>query len=256
MQPVGRSFNIIWSIFKHELRLFFVSPIAYLVGAGWFFFAALFFTLGMWSLHNPGFGSAPPSPSMVGTLHSMMFLTLFFAPALTMRLVAEEIHAGTHELLLTSPVRDWEIIVAKWLAAWAVATIFILFMLIFPLILLWRGNPDPGLMAAGYIGFWLWAGAAIAIGILSSSLTQYQLVALMIGEGIALLLYLGDVVAQIAMGLGIFSEVFSHLSVRSHYLSMIGRGLIDLTDVVYFLGLTAISLFLATQILSMRRWRS
>lgn len=255
MSPIGRSLHNLWTIFKHEFSLYFISPIIYFVGAVWLGFAGLFF---MNSLLQ--FNSGYYEPSMSGTLYPMSFLMMFFAPAFTMRLLAEEVHSGTHELLFTAPIRDWEVVVGKWLGVWSVITILILITLLFPALLLWRGSPDPGLIASGYLGFWLWCGAILAIGVLTSSLTQYQLVALLVGEGIGLLLFLMNIVTGLLGGLisgSFWSDVLGQLTLTTHLQStMLSRGLVDPVDVVYFLGMMAISLFLATQILSARRWRA
>jgi ABC-2 type transport system permease protein len=186
----------------------------------------------------------------------MAFLVMFLAPALTMRLVSDEVRSGTHELLLTAPVRDWEIIVGKWLGAWGAFTVFILLTLPYAFILTWRGTPDQGLMITGYLGYWLWAGTVLAVGVLASALTQYQLVAFMIGEGVALLLFLADRISQLITQPTI-GEALSQLTITEHYhRTMLDSGLIDPVDLAYFIGLIAICLFLATQVLSTRRWRA
>jgi ABC-2 type transport system permease protein len=253
-----RSLHTLWSIFKHEFVLYWISPVAYLVGGAWLLMSGFFFSLSLASINQPAgpFGGGGLEPSMIYTLSPMAFLLMFLAPALTMRLVADEVRSGTHELLMTSPVRDWEIIVAKWLGVWAVFTVFILLTLPLAFLLLSRGTPDRGLMAAGYIGYWLWAGAVLAVGVLTSSISQYQLVAFMIGEGIALLLFLADQATAFFPGTTM-SEVLGELTLTNHYQrSMLFQGIIKPIDVAYFVGLIAICLFLATQILSMRRWRA
>jgi ABC-2 type transport system permease protein len=139
VSEVGRSLQTLWVIFKHEFSLFFISPIVYFIGAGWLFFAGLFFTFAM-NDYNSGYAE----PGMASVLGSLAFLLIFIAPAITMRMISEEIRTGTHELLFTAPVRDWEIVVGKWLGAWGVLTIFILLTVPYPLILVWRGTPDIG----------------------------------------------------------------------------------------------------------------
>jgi ABC-2 type transport system permease protein len=248
MQGVGRSLRTLWLIFRHELELYFGSPIVYLIGAVWLFLAGGFFALSLAPI-NEGFAE----PSMLGMFSPMVFLMIFIAPALTMRLVSEEIRTGTHELLFTAPVRDWEIIVAKWLAVWAVYTVFVLLTAAMPAILLLRGNPDPGLILTGYLGLWLMGAATLAIGVLASTLTQYQLVAFMITLGTLIVLWLAQVLTRVITTPAL-TEVLQEVSLTSHFDSMISRALIDPVDVAYFIGLVAISLFLATQVLSVRRW--
>src|SRR5215212_7457826 len=129
MEGISRSLHTLWTIFKQEFSLYWISPIAYIVGAIWLFFSGVFFSYYLSQLNQSSgfsfFGSMSPNEALTGTLSPMAFLLMFLAPALTMRLVSEEIRSGTHELLLTSPIRDWEIIVGKWLGAWGVFTVFI-----------------------------------------------------------------------------------------------------------------------------------
>jgi ABC-2 type transport system permease protein len=180
---------------------------------------------------------------------------IFIGPALTMRLVAEELRAGTHEMLFTAPVRDWEIIVGKWLSVWAVFSVFVLLTAPLPLILVWRGNPDPGLIASGYLGLWLLGGAVLATGVFASTLTQYQPVSFMVGLGILIFLWVSQAVTQ-AFTSPVISQVLTELSMTSHYRTLVQRAVIDPVDVAYFIGLAAIFLFLATQSLSTRRWNA
>ncbi|GAB4472451.1 MAG: ABC transporter permease [Anaerolineae bacterium] len=248
MTRVARSFRSMWVIFKHEFSLFFMSPIVYLIGAVWLFFAGGFFAVTLSGLNQ--FGG---EPTMVGVLSPIVFLMIFIAPALTMRLLAEEVRTGTHELLFTAPLRDWEIVVGKWLAAWAVFTIFMLITLIYPAILLMRGNPEVGLIISGYLGLWLMAGATLAIGVFASALTQYQLVSFMIAMGIMLFLWLAQLGGRLVNSPAFAADFFSELSFITHYQSLVQRALIDPVDLAYFIGLIILFLFLATQVLSTRR---
>jgi ABC-2 type transport system permease protein len=250
----------LWTVFKREFALYFISPIFYLVGGVYLLFAGLFFTASLVSF-NQGFDE----PTMNGVLQPMLFLTMFFASAITMRAMAEENRQGTIELLLTAPVRDWEIIVGKFLAAWAVVSVLIVIMLIYPFILAARGNPDQGVMMSGYLGLWLLSGMMLGVGILASSLTQYQLLAFFISL-FALLMqwlawFLADLVEQLfasvrATGVtvaSIVSQVLDNLTIPEHYSRML-TGLINWSDIAYFVGLIALCLFLAAQRLQMRRW--
>jgi len=257
MQAVGRSFQNLWLIASHEFQIYFLSPIVYIIGGIWLFFAGFFFDLSLGQftgLVGTG-GGGGTVPTMYGTLSPMAFLMMFFAPAFTMRLISDELRAGTHELLFTSPVRDWEIVLGKWLGAWAVMTILTIIMLLFPLVLFLGGNPDPGPIIAGYIGLWLWTGAALAVGVFASSTTQHQLVAYIEGFFILLFLWLAYLPSQIVTN-PFITDILNQLTVTNHYHdTMLQRGIIDPVDVTYFLGVMAISLFIGTQILSTRRWR-
>lgn len=248
MQSIGRSLRAVWIILKHDFNLYFQSPIVYLIGAVWLFLAGGFFSFSL-SYINQGF----MEPSMQSMFDPMIFLMIFIAPALTMRLVSEELRAGTHELLFTAPVRDWEIIVGKWLAVWAVFTIFMLLTAPMPFILVARGNPDQGLILTGYLGLWLMGGATLAIGVLASALTQYQLIAFMISLGTFVFLWVAQAVTQL-INSELLVDVFTEISFIPHYQNLIDRAVIDPVDITYFVGLIAVALFLATQMLSTRRW--
>lgn len=250
MKDNPRPFHGLAVVMKQEISLYFSSPLVYLIGAVWFFFAGGFFSLSLYNINM--FGG---DLSLVGMLSILVYLMIFIGPALTMRLLSEEYRSGTQELLFTAPVRDWEIIGGKWLASYAVFTLFMLISFIYPLILIIRGNPDINLFATGYLGLWLMAGAVLAIGIFASSLSQYQLVSFMIGFGMLLFLWLAELGAGLVNNPAV-KEVFTQLSLVAHYESLITRALIDPIDLAYFLWLIILSLFLSTQALSTRRWNA
>lgn len=241
----------LWTVFKREVSYYFISPIIYLVGGALLFFAGIFFTSSL-SYFNQGY----VEPSMLGTLWPTAFLMMFIAPALTMRLVAGETRQGTLELLLTAPVRDWEVILGKFLASWLIVSLLLDLTLPFAFLLAWRGNPDQGLIISAYIGLWLLSGAMIAIGVLASSLTQHQILAFIIALAVILFLWLADI-ANSFVSSDFVIEALNHLTITQHYHRwMLQRGIINATDVAYFLGLIIGALFLATQVLGTRRWRA
>jgi ABC-2 type transport system permease protein len=248
MQAVGRSLRSVWIIYKQELNLYFLSPLVYLVGAVWLFLSGGFFSLLLVGI-NQGY-SAPDVGPMLSTMY---FLMIFVAPALTMRVISEEIRTGTHELLFTAPVRDWEIIVAKWLAVWTVFTVYVVIMIIYPFILKTHGTIEMGTVYTGYLGLWLLGGATLALGVFASSLSQYQLVAFLITMGALIFLWLTNSINQLINNTTI-ADVMSELSITSHFNNLISRALIDPVDLAYFIGLIVIFLFLATQALNTRRW--
>jgi ABC-2 type transport system permease protein len=227
---------------------------AYLALGGWFFVLSL-------GQFNTGFGD----PNLQATLATMAFLMLFIAPLLTMRLMAEEVRQGTLELLLTRPVRDWHVIVGKFLAAWGLMTLLILITTLYAFILVWRGNPDQRVMMSGYLGLWLLSGGMIAVGVLMSSVTQYQLVAGVLTLGALLALWLSNIATSLidAFATGtagtfrtVATDVLNNLTIREHFYPSLLRGILNATDIAYFVFLIALSLFLATRVLETRRWRS
>ena len=237
-----------------EIQIYFSSPVAYIVALIFMALSGAFF---LCDLGNPF-----PEASLSNFFQSgcfgetpvggATFLLVFLAPVLTMRLLSEEQKLGTIELLLTSPVRDWEVILGKYLASF----VFLLFMLTltsyYVILLVVFATPDPGPIYSGYLGLVLYGMAALAVGILTSTLTSNQIVAAVVGIGILAVLYftssIGDVVT------GNWATVFSQLGFTSHFKDF-ERGIIDSTNVVYFLTVTALFLFLSIRALESRRWR-
>jgi ABC-2 type transport system permease protein len=260
-----KSFQTLWAITRREFALYFVSPIFYLVGGALLFISGLFFwgTLGQLQ-QSIGLGA---EPSLRPTLGTIGFLMLFIAPLLTMRVVAEESRQGTLELLLTRPVRDWQVIVGKFLAAWGVVTVLLLLTTVYAFILNWgTSNPDQRVIMSGYLGLWLLSGAMLAIGVFMSSLTKYQLVAGMLGLVTLILLWVIDFFSQQLDSLFIggqsgsistfIVDAATNLSLVEHFRPSFLRGSLEILDIVYFVFLGALSLFLATRVLEARRWRA
>ena len=169
-----------------------------------------------------------------------------------MRLLAEEQKLGTIELLLTSPVRDWEVIVGKYLSSMVFLLAMIGFTLYYPLLLWIFGSPDSGPIYSGYLGLVLYSAAALSIGILTSTLTSNQIIAFVVAAGILLLMYFANT------GTGgvesIWANLVTEIGMRSHF-NDFERGVIDTKHIVYFLSVTAFFLFLAIRALEFRRWR-
>jgi len=239
----------VWAIARRELGTYFVSPIAYLVGAaflvmmGFFFYTDVVFTV-----------LSRSEPTMRYVFGVMTTILLFVAPVLTMRLLAEEQRLGTLELLLTAPVRDWEVVLGKYLAALIFYLGLLMVTAAYPLLLFWmQGNPDVGPILSGYLGMALFGAALLSIGLFSSSLSQNQVVAAVVGIGVVILLAVASLPAD-----GItdptLQQILNHLDLRNHLLNF-RRGLIDTVDIVYYLSVTAVFLFLTVQILNSRRWR-
>jgi ABC-2 type transport system permease protein len=229
-------------IFQRELRSYFNSPIAYvviivfLVIIGWFFSSNLF-------LMNVA------SMRIIFELVPIVFL--FFAPAITMKLLAEEMKSGTLELLTTKPVRDGEIILGKFLAAWVLLVAALLPTLLYVLTLAALGPLDPGPVLTGYLGLLLMGSVYIAIGLFASSVTENQIIAFILSFLIVLTLFLFDkILIYVPEGL---TSILEFLAIDSHF-SNIARGVIDTRDIIYFVSLLAFSLLMATVSLQRRKW--
>lgn len=252
------SLRNLWVIFKHELALYFLSPVVYVLGSLWLLLAGYFYVFLVLLNHvNPPFdfsGQGPSDLSVYLPIGWLGILNMIFIPIYTMRQVAEEVRTGTHELLFTAPIRDWEIIVGKWLASWAVVTLLLLITAIFPLFMVILGRPDIGVIFTSYLGLWLWSGAGLAIGIFASALTQHQMVALFI----ALFTLWISWFANYAIGgvpLQQAKDFLREIGWWSHYTPML-RGRINPIDLTYFISIIVLSLFLASQVLGSRRWRA
>jgi ABC-2 type transport system permease protein len=237
----------IFVIAKRELNAYFVSPIAYVAIAVYLVISGFIFWLDVGGMAQFG---APPS--LQNQFSTMVFLWLIFAPPLTMRLLAEEQRMGTLEILLTSPVRDWEVVLGKFFASVAVLLLSIVISLMYALVLKVYGNPDLGPMAAGYLGLLLTGGALMSIGILASAMSQNQVVAAVLAFVANLVLWIISAAGQSASGS--VTQVLNQMGFFEHTLNF-WRGIIDTNDIVYFLSLTALALFAATRVLEARRWR-
>lgn len=236
----------IWNICWRELKSYFVSPIAYAAGALFLVINGLLFTF---------ISAGSQDASLRGVMQNMMFILLLFAPALTMKLIADEQRMGTIELLLTAPVRDWQIIVGKFLGSLLTYVIILLVpTLYYVVILAMFGKPDYGPIVTSYLGILLLGGSFLAVGLFSSSLTQNQIIAYFAGLVILLVLWVADA-GNNSLGVsGPFGDALTYIALPHHFDGFFA-GVIDTRDVVYAVSVIAVSLFGATQILQSRRWR-
>jgi ABC-2 type transport system permease protein len=230
-------------ISKREIRTYFNSPVAYIVVTvftivfGFFFFNNLFVEK---QADMRAFFSLAP----------LMFC--FFAPAITMRLLAEEKGSGTIEILITMPVRDWEVVVGKWLAAMALLVTTLALTLVFAITVAKLGPLDKGPAMGGYLGLLLMGGSYVAIGVMASSFTRNQVVSLIISFGICFALFLfGKVLPFIPEKL---QSIVAFLSTDSHF-ENVSRGVIDSRDVLYYVSVIVVTLLIATTSLQSRKWK-
>jgi ABC-2 type transport system permease protein len=243
----------VWIIARREYKLFFSSPIAYVVAfffmllLGYFFYSALRDAIVQATYTN----YAPTAQVVISPLVTLL---LFVMPAITMRSIAEELRLGTMELLLTAPVKDWELVVGKWLGAFLFMLSLLAVTMIFPLVLNFLVTPgiDQGLMLSGYVGLVLMVASLVAIGVFISSLFSSQVVVFLISLAIVLVFWLVRPASSSAGGLG--TEIMSYMNFIDHYLNFY-QGTVDLSDIIYYLSLTSLALFLGTVSVEVRRWR-
>lgn len=235
--------NII-AIFKKEFRTYFDSPIAYI-------FITAFLVFSMWIFFRSFFliGQA----NMRGFFSLLPWIFLFFVPAITMRLWAEEKKIGTIEVLMTLPVKDHEVIFGKYMAAYLFLIVTILLSITLPITLTIIGEPDLGPIIGGYLGALLMGGAYLAIGLFASSLTENQIVAFILGIAFCFFLFIiGENFVLMAIPSKL-AAIFSYLGLGSHFES-IGRGVIDTRDIIYYLSVIGFFLFLNIRTLESRKW--
>ncbi|MBI4348245.1 MAG: ABC-2 transporter permease [Elusimicrobia bacterium] len=221
------------ALYLKETRAYFNTPTAYII-------AVVFLAITGYLSAQPMFVAGQASAA--GFLDLAPLLLTFFVPAITMRLFSEEQKAGTIELLQTLPVSDHEIVLAKYLAAVTLLWALLLMTLGFPFALSRLGNLDWGATLVGYLGLALAAAMLAAIGLFASAMTRNQVVAFIIGWAAAFVLYvLGKLDALVPPWLSPFTNF---LGLDSHINSM-ARGVIDTRDLLYFLSLSGVFLFLA-----------
>lgn len=237
--------NTTLAVARREFGTFFNSPIAYivlgsfLVVGGWLYFSTLF--LGGEASMRGFFGIAP-------------VLFVVFAPAVTMRSVAEERKTGTIELLLTMPIEDWQVVLGKFFAALGMVGVGLLWTLPYALTvsnLAAEGTRfDWGPVFAGYLGLLLMASSFLSLGMWASALSKNQIVGFIIGLVLCFAFYFVDKFAMLAPE-GI-SEVLQYLSVDYHF-DNIARGVLDTRDLLFYLSLTAAGLVLTSRTLAQVR---
>lgn len=223
--------NPVLAVMWRELRSYFVTPVAYV-------FLVIFLVLaGILTFYVGDFyerGQADLQPFF--SMHPWLYLIL--VPAITMRMWAEEDKGGTLELLLTLPLRLWQAMLGKFLAAWLFVGLALL--LTFPIWITvnYLGSPDNGVIVAGYLGSWLMAGSFIAIGACLSALTRSQVVAFILTALVCVLLLLCGQAQVLDFFHGALPRKLinaaAHLSMLRHF-EAISRGVLDIRDLVYFL---------------------
>jgi len=244
----------IWTIARREFNNYFSNAVAYTVAFLILTIVAVIFVLNILSFSsNPyGVSQAPDSRMVTGPMAFMLMLAI---PALTMRLLADELRMGTMELLMTAPLRDYELVVGKWLGAFLFILVLIGISLVFPLML--NQMVDPGIdqmqMVAGYLGVILAAAALLGLGVGISALFNNQISAFF--TTLVLFVILWWLIGAPASILPTGGEIFAYLDMSSQVYNNFNEGIIKLSSVVYFLSLTALGLFIGSTAVEVRRWR-
>ncbi|WKZ34537.1 MAG: ABC transporter permease [Anaerolineales bacterium] len=244
----------IWTIAKREYDNYFNSPLAYVVAFAILLPLGIYFALIMWVSAEQAFmGGGAPEATPINWL--FVFLMIFLSPALTMRLLSDEARMGTLELLLTAPVRDFELVAGKWLGAMLFVLSLALLTLVYPIIM--NNFISPGLdwklLISSYIGLVLVCAALLSLGTGISAIFTNQFAAFFTTLG--LFFFLWFMVSLPAGYLQEGGEVLNYLSLSTHFSQYMNVGKINLGDIVYYLSLTALGLFIGTTAIEIRRWR-
>ncbi|HKR32248.1 MAG TPA: ABC transporter permease subunit [Terriglobales bacterium] len=252
----------VWIIFQKELRSYFVSPIAWLlltmfaVVFGYFFWTGvgMFVFAGIQQQMSGEMFPMNINEQVIRPLVSnARVLSLFLIPIITMRLFAEEKRNGTIELLTTSPIRDLEVILGKWLAATTLYACMLLFSALNLIFLFRYGNPDWKPLLIGYLGLLLEAACLAAIGTFISSLTKNQIIAGATTFAVCLMFWVFEWVGGYETAA--WAKVLSYMSTTVHFESF-ARGVIELKDAIYYATLILIGLFFTARSMESLRWRS
>lgn len=251
----------ILAIARREWNAYFANPIGWIALCGFavicgFFFSLMLVMYASQAMQSVGYQAEQMNVNdwiLVPLLQNLSVICLLIFPALTMGLYAADRQQRSIELLLTSPVSSTQIVLGKFLGAMGFAMVLLAVTLQVPLVLDWLGNPDRGVILSNYIGFLLLLGAFVAVGGFASALTENQLVALVIAFAANMMTWVvgwvGDAVSNESL-----KTVVQYASIVNHMEDM-GKGVLHLGDLVYFLSVIVFFLFCTVQRVEALRWR-
>ena len=232
------------AIYAKEMKSFFNSPMAYIFLAVFVLFNGYFFTNTFFLINQSDLRSL---------FDVIRWVYIIFIPAITMGLIAREKGLGTMEVLSTLPIKDSEFVVGKYLAAWSLIGVGLIFTLFHFITLLFVGtNIDHGAILCGYLGLFLVGGVYAAIGTFTSSITENQVIALILGAAIVFVLFLVD---KMLFFVPSYMAGFLQYIGVDYHLSNITRGVIDSRNLIYFGSLIWLFLMLAIHTIGKRKWR-
>ena len=235
--------NQILVLARKEFKSYFDSPVAYVV-------ITLFLLIAGWQYASSMFIA---NAADLRPLFSIIrFILLFFIPAISMRLLSEEKRVGTIELLLTMPLKDWHLVLGKFLAAYALIAVTLLLTLVHFITISSIGDPDIGATIGGYLGLVFIVGVYLSIGIFTSSLTENQIIAFILAFVIIFAFYMADKI--IFFMPGYIANILEYLSIDYHF-NNLARGVIDSRDILYYISMIFFFLFLTTQTIESRKWK-
>jgi ABC-2 type transport system permease protein len=229
------------AIFWKEVKSYFYSPMAYILIGLFMLLTSIIFMPYL----RYGYGL------FNNVLETMGFILIVVIPILTMRILAEDRKHGTEVLLITSPVNITSIVVGKFLAVYFVFFVMTALTFVYPIVMVAFGAKFTAQLVGGYIGFLLLGATYIAVGVFASSLTENQVIAVIISYVSLLIMWLADSVSTLVGGF--VAKVLNWFSILSRY-DDFNRGILGLSPVVYYLSFTAVFLFLTVRVIEKRRW--
>ncbi|MFQ5455403.1 MAG: ABC transporter permease subunit [Nitrospirota bacterium] len=255
--------NII-TIINKELRIYFISPMAYIVTAmfllimGFLFFNIVSFFSAQ-SLQFRGFRQTLPYVNIheaifMPTFHNISIVLLLIIPLITMRLFAEEKKLMTTELLFTSPLSVTEIIIGKYLSALIVFILMLVLTLPMPVFMEIYSSVEWRLLISSYTGIFFLGAIFLSVGLFGSSLTENQIIAAVISFGILLILWLLGFASAFTSSYPLLNDILSYLSIKEHLNNFL-KGLLDTSDMFYFLSVIVFWLFSCHRVIDSHKWR-
>ncbi len=248
----------IWTIAKREFNHYFISPIAYVVAFIILITLGIYFTFIInYYAQNALFGGGG-TPDITPINWLFVFLLLFTTPALTMRSISEEARTGTLELLLTAPIRDFELVIGKWLGGFLFIMIILAVTLVYPIIMNSMVKPsiDQQLMMSSYLGVILAAAALLALGVGISAIFTNQIAAFFATFGLFFILwFMMGIFSSLFQNSAAAQQLFQYLNISAHFSDAFNSGTFKWSDLVYFFSLIALGLFTGTTAVEVRRWR-
>jgi len=232
---------------RKEIRQIFLSPIAYAFLTVFVFFVTFMFFRTFFLVREI---------SMAGFFDLFPMVMAIVIPGVTMRMWAEERKQGTIEFLLTSPIETWHIVVGKFLGGLALVALCLIITLLVPITVGRYGTLDTGPVWGGYIGALMMGGTFISIGMFVSAFTADQIVSFLAGVTVMLfLVLLGHPFISSEFGAGSWFGAFARTISPTTHFESIGRGVIDLRDVYYFVAISGLFLYLNVRVIDLRRWK-
>lgn len=230
------------AIFKREMRSYFTSPIGYIVLFVYTFVSGVYF----YAIYSNG-------SSQVNQIFSITYMvSLFVIPILTMRLFSEERRQKTDQILLTSPVSLWGIVMGKFMAAFCMFAISNSLLIIYELIVSAYVTPDILVFLCSALGALIFAASIISIGLFISSLTESQMTAAICSLGVSLFIFIIDSISQI-IDSDIVTKVTDWIAFSGRFNTFV-EGVLDYANIAFFLSVTIVFLFLTVRVLEKKRW--